>query len=70
MTGDAKTVVPSFRNLLVRLSIPALLEGFNCCKSFKKENLSHTWLFLILSNLIFPYLLGGFGSFLTSSFAN
>ena len=28
---------PSFKNLPVRLSIPALLEGFNCCKSIKTE---------------------------------
>ena len=35
--GKAETGTPSFRNLPVRLSIPALLEGFNCCKSFKTE---------------------------------
>ena len=35
--GEAKTGASSFRNLPVRLSIPALLRGFNCCKSFKTE---------------------------------
>ena len=37
MIGEAKTGAPSFRNLPVRLSIPALLEGFNCCKRVKTE---------------------------------
>ena len=34
---EAKTGAPPFRNLSVRLSIPALLEWFNCCESFKTE---------------------------------
>ena len=47
MIGEAKTGAPSFKNLVVRLSIPALLEGFSCksfktvaCKGGSKEKLS------------------------------
>ena len=34
--GEAKTGAPSFRNLPVRLSIPALFAGFSCFKSLRK----------------------------------
>ena len=33
--GEAKTGAPSFRNLPVRLSIPALFAGFSCFKSLR-----------------------------------
>ena len=33
--GEVKTGAPSFRNLPVRLSIPALFVGFSCFKSLR-----------------------------------
>ena len=33
--GEAKTGAPSFRNLPVRCSIPALFAGFSCFKSLR-----------------------------------
>ena len=77
--GEAKTGAPSFRNLPVRLSIPALFAGFSCSKSLRmvagatgaKEKffpLKFSF-FAVIIDCCFPYLFGGVESFFTRLFA-
>ena len=81
--GEAKTGAPSFRNLLVRLSIPALFAGFSYFKSLRmvaeatgaKEKflpLKFSFFVVIIDCCLSIFIWGGgwgVGSFFTRLFA-
>ena len=79
--GEAKTGAPSFKNLPVRLSIPALFAGFSCFKSLRmvagatgaKEKffpLKFSFSVVIIDCCFSIFIWGGVGTFLLDYLLN